>query len=160
MSTNHFIILLLVKIGRITSRKSRARHFTPPAQLSTYEGQVKNPQRSGVIFAKLYSQELGIPIPQSLVRKVTGVTERNQSRILAFKEPRTFHNRFDLSPDPRGRKNALIRSETSAITDYLNDSTTSLNNRGAPWLNIAEQSGVYLLKIPHFKSFRLRTIII
>jgi hypothetical protein len=77
MSKNHFITLLLVKMGRIIFRKSRARHFTPPAQLSTYEGQAKTPQRSRVLFVKLYSQELGIFIPQSLVRKVTGVAERN-----------------------------------------------------------------------------------
>jgi hypothetical protein len=145
-------------MARIMSRKSRARYYTPPPDLSSYEGQVKTPQRCGVLFAKLYSQELGIPIPTSLVRKVTGVPRRNQSRILASKEPRTLHNKPDLGPDPRGRKRALTRSETSAISDYLDDPSTSFNDKGAPWLDIAEEAGVDLPQTNHFKPPGLRTV--
>jgi hypothetical protein len=150
--------LLLVKMGRITSRKSCARHFTPPSDLSLFEGQAKTPQRCGVLFAKLYSQELGIPIPQSLVRKVTGIAERNQSRILASKQPRTLYNQPDSGPDPRGRKRCFTRSDTSTIADYLDDSTTSLDDKGAPWLDITEEAGVQLPQTPHFKPPGLCTV--
>jgi hypothetical protein len=64
-------------MARIRSRKSVARHFTPPIELSLSEGHAKTPQRSAVIAAKAYAQELGIPIPQSLVFKVTGVAPRD-----------------------------------------------------------------------------------
>lgn len=73
--TNQFINSR-AQMARIRSRKTRARHFTPPPDLACTEGQIKTPQRCGVLYAKLYSQELGIPIPQSLIRKVTGVAER------------------------------------------------------------------------------------
>ena len=73
----------------IRTRKSRARHFTPPIELSFSEGQIKTPQRCAVLAAKVFSQELGIPICQELVRKVTGVRPRNQTRILASKQVRT-----------------------------------------------------------------------
>jgi hypothetical protein len=62
-------------MARIRSRKSTARYYTPPLDLNP-EGQVKTPQQSGVIYAKLFAQELGIPIPKALIRKVTGVAER------------------------------------------------------------------------------------
>jgi hypothetical protein len=145
-------------MGRIRSRKSRARHFTPPPDLSFSEGQAKTPQRCGVLFAKLYSQELGIPIPSSLVQKVTGVAPRTQSRILCEKQARTLHNRPDSGPDLRGRKRCLTCSETSAISDYLDDSTTSLDDKGAPWLDIAESAGVKLPETAHFKPPGNRTI--
>ena len=119
-------------MGRTRSRKSRARPYTPPPDLSSYEGQAKTPQRTAVLCAKLYAQELGIPIPQSIIRKVSGVPERNQTRILASKQLRTFHNRPDSGPDSRGRKRSLRRSDTAAIADYLNDETVPLDDRGAP----------------------------
>ena len=115
-------------MARIRSRKSTSRHFTPPPDLSLSEGQAKTPQRCGVLFAKLYSQELGIPIPQSIVRKVTSVVPCTQTRILASKQARTLHNRPDLGPDPRERKRALARSDTSAIGDYLDDDSVSLDD--------------------------------
>lgn len=101
---------------------------------------------------------MGISIPQSIIRKVTGVPERNQSRILASKQPRTCHNQPDSGPDPRGRKRAFTRSDTSAISDYLNDYTVPLDNKGLPWLDIAEQAGVDLPETSHFKPPGLRTV--
>ena len=142
----------------IRTRKSRARYFTPPPDLSNYDGQAKTPQRCGVLYAKLYAQELGIPIPTSIIRKVTGVPRRNQSRILASKEPRTLHNQLDSGLDPRGRKRALRHSDTSAISDYLEDPSTSFNDKGAPWLDIAEKAGVELPETTHFKPPGLCTV--
>jgi hypothetical protein len=145
----------------ISSRKprtGRGRHLTPPPDLSISQGQAKTPQRCGVLYAKLYSQEMGISIPQSIIRKVTGVPERNQSRILASKQPRTCHNQPDSGPDPRGRKRAFTRLDTSAISDYLDDYTVSLDDKGLPWLDIAEQAGVDLPETFHFKPPGLRTV--
>ena len=79
----------------IRTRKSRARHFTPPPDLSFSAGQIKMSQRYSVLYAKAFSQELSILISQELVRKVTGVLERVQSCILKEKESRTRHNRPD-----------------------------------------------------------------
>lgn len=145
-------------MARIKSRKTRARYFTPPPDLSTYDGQAKTPQRCGVLFAKLYAQELGIPIPQSVVRKVTGVAERIQTRILSSKQPRTLHNQPDIGPDPRGKKRALRRSDTAAIASYLADPSTSLDDAGKPWLDIAEAADVDLPQTEHFKPPGKRTI--
>ena len=134
----------IASMARIRSRKSRARHFTPPPDLLHLDERThpKTPSRCGVLWAKAFSQELGIPIPQSLVRKVTGIAKRNQSRILASKQPRTLYNQPDSGPDPRGRKRCFTRSDTSTIADYLDDSTTSLDDKGAPWLDIAKEAGV------------------
>ncbi|OCK96423.1 uncharacterized protein K441DRAFT_46308 [Cenococcum geophilum 1.58] len=46
----------------IRTRKSRARPFTPPPDLLKSIGHPKTPQRCGVIWAKLFSQKLRIPI--------------------------------------------------------------------------------------------------
>ena len=116
-------------MGRIRSRKSRARYYTPPPDLSTSNGQhPTTPQCAGVLFAKLYSQELGIPIPKSMIRNVTGIAERSQTRILSSKQVRPFHNRQDSRPDSGGQKRRLLRSETAAIANYLDDETVSLDD--------------------------------
>jgi len=128
----------------IRTRRSRARYFTPPIEFSQSDSQVKTPQRSAVLAAKLLSQELCIPIPQELVHKVTGVPPRTQSRILASKQPRTLHNIPDSGPDPRGRKRLITRTETAAIANYLNDDSVLLDDKGKPWTDIAEASGVVL----------------
>ena len=93
-------------MARVKSRKSRARHFTPPSNLIHLDKRThpKTPSRCGVFYAKAFSQELGILIPQSIVRKVTGMAPRSQTRILASKQVRTIHNQPDSGPDPRGRK--------------------------------------------------------
>jgi hypothetical protein len=100
-------------MARIRLRKSVARHFTPPRELSQPEGQAKTPQRAAVIAAKAFTQELGIPIPKSLVRKVTGIAEHIQIRILASNQVRTRHNIPNSGPNPRRRKRLIIRSETA-----------------------------------------------
>src|SRR5579871_933429 len=102
-------------MARTESRKSRARHFTPLSGLIHHNEQThpKTPARSGVYWAKAFSQELRIPIPQSLVYKITGVAPRSQTRILASKQVRTRHNQPDSGPDPRGRKRALTRIDTA-----------------------------------------------
>ena len=46
------------------------------------KGQAKPPQRTAVLCAKLYAQELGIPIRQSIVHKVAGVLERTRLESL------------------------------------------------------------------------------
>jgi hypothetical protein len=76
------------------SRKSRARHFTPPPDLihSNDQKHPKTPSRAGVLWAKAFLQELGIPFDQDLVYRVTGVPGRVQTRILASKQVRTRHN--------------------------------------------------------------------
>lgn len=147
-------------MARIKSRKSRARHFTPPPDLShSADGtHPKTPSRSGVFYARAYSRELGIPIPQSIVRKVTGIAERMQTRILASNQVRTRHNQPDSEPDPRGKKRALTRQDTAAIADYLDDDTIPLDNKGEPWPDIAEAAGVVLPQTHHSKPPGFRTI--
>ena len=143
----------------IRTRKSVARHFTPPIDLFHHSGeQVKTPQRCGVLYAKAFAQELGISIPTSIVRKITGVPRRIQSRILLEKEPRTLHNQIDKGPDPRGRKKALTRADTAAIAAYLSDSDVDLDDRGKPWLDIAKNAGVTLPETYHFKPPGYRTV--
>src|SRR5450755_1608004 len=105
-----------IKSEKTRMRKYPTRPFTPPPDLCSDKGQhPKTPQRCGVFYAKMFERELGIFIPSSTIRKITGVTERSQSRILASKQPRTLHNQPDLGPDPRGRKRAILRSETAVI---------------------------------------------
>ena len=116
----------------IRTRVSRARYFTPPIELSYSDGQVKTPQRSAVLAAKVLSQELDIQIPQETVRKLFAIPPRIQSRILGSKQVRTLHNEPDSGPDPRGRKKALLRSDTAAIANYLDDPAVSLDDKGKP----------------------------
>jgi hypothetical protein len=52
----------------------------------------------------MFKRELGIFIPLSTIRKVTGVTERSQSRILALKQPRTLYNQPNLGPNLREKR--------------------------------------------------------
>ena len=48
--------------------------------------------------------------------------------------------------------------KTAAIADYLDDETVSLDDRGAPWQDIAEAAGVELPKTQHLKPPGLRTL--
>ena len=142
----------------IKTRASRARHFTPPIELSCSDGQVKTPQRSAVLAAKVLSQELNIQIPQETVRKLFAVPPRIQSRILGSKQVRTLHNEPDSGPDPRGRKKALLRSDTAAIANYLDDPAVPLDDKGKPWLNILEDAGVEVPMTTHFKPPGTRVV--
>jgi len=87
-----FYSLTTTTMPPIRTRKSRARHFTPPLELTCSNGQIKTPQRSAILTAKLLAQELNIQIPQPLLYDLVGVPPRNQSRILATKQVRTLHN--------------------------------------------------------------------
>jgi hypothetical protein len=104
----------------------------PPPDLSTSNGEhPTTPLHAEVIFAKLYSQELGVPIPKYIIRNIAGIAERSQTRIHSSKQVRTFHNCLDSGPDSRNRKWRLLRSETVAIVNYLDDETDPLDDRGA-----------------------------
>jgi hypothetical protein len=46
----------------------------------------------------------------------------------------------------------LARSETAAISDDLDDDSTSLDEKGKPWLDIVEAADVILSKIPHLQT--------
>jgi len=144
----------------IRTRKSRARHFTPPPDL-LYAGNhehPKTPSRCGVLWAKAFAQKLGITITQETIREVTGIAPRVQTRILASRQARTLHNQPDLGPDPRGKKRSLTRLDTAAIASYADDSQVSLDDRGKPWLDLAEDAGVNLSQTYHFKPPGYRTI--
>jgi hypothetical protein len=122
-------------------KQQNGPHTLSP-ELCQSEGQAKTPQRAAIIAARAYAQELGILIPQSLVRKVTGVAERVQSRILALKQVKTRYNLPNSGPDPRGRKRYITRADLAAIAAYVDDEIVPLNDRGAPWLDLAEASSV------------------
>jgi hypothetical protein len=134
----------------IRSRPSRARYKTPPPDLFA-ENQPQTPQRAGVYWAYQYAHALGISIDRNTIHQVTGVPVRCQSRILQSNRARTRHNQADKEPDPRGRKRALTRSDTAAIADYLDDPTTFLDAKGAPWQDLAGAAGVELPSTIHFK---------
>jgi hypothetical protein len=67
MSTNPQFSIIMAPTKVRKARKSRARYYTPPPDLISYEGQAKTPQRAGVLYAKLFSQALNVPIPTSVV---------------------------------------------------------------------------------------------
>jgi hypothetical protein len=64
----------------------------------------------------------------------------------------------DSGPDPRGAKRAITRLETAAIAAYVDGESVPLNDRGAPWLNLAEASGVQLPETYHHKPLGYCTI--
>ena len=144
---------------KINVRKSRARPYTPPPSIISKQGQhITSPQRSIIIGAKVISQRIGIKIPQDILREVTNIPERDQSRIIASKEVRTRHNIPDSGPDPRGRRRVIIRSETRAVSDYLCDKDIPLEERGAPWKDITTSAGVPLRETWHFKLAGYREV--
>jgi hypothetical protein len=46
----------------------------------------------------------------------------------------------------------------SAITDYLNNETVPLDNRGKGWLDITQGAGVILPETTHFKLYSKRIV--
>jgi hypothetical protein len=72
----------------VSSRRHRSRHFTPPPDIAHQEKlkHPKTPSRCGVWYAKLFAQELGITVDAKVIRKVTGVPPRGQTRSLASKQ--------------------------------------------------------------------------
>jgi hypothetical protein len=56
-------------MARIRTRKSRVRHFTPPPNLK-HTQKLKHhytPSRYSILWAKAFSQELGITIKQDTI---------------------------------------------------------------------------------------------
>jgi hypothetical protein len=143
---------------QIRTRKSRARYFTPPLELTCSDGQIKTPQHSAILTAKLLAQELNIQIPQPLLYDLISVPPRNQSRILVSKQVRILYNQVDKGPDLQGRKRLIIQSETAAIANYLDDDSVLLDDKSKPWTDIAEAAGVDLLQTYYFKTPGYRTI--
>jgi hypothetical protein len=80
--------------SRIRSRKSRARLLTPPPDLRHTQAlkHPTTPSRSGVWWAKVFNQKLGIQISTEEVEATTGIPPRVQSRILKSKQARTLYN--------------------------------------------------------------------
>ena len=140
------------------SQKSLIRHYTPPPNLANYNGQAKTPQRSAIFALQALARKRGLMITREEIKEITGVATRSQARILKSKQLCTRHNHPDTGPDPCGRKRSLTRSETAAISDYLEDESVPLDDRGAPWQDIAEAASVDLPKSVHFKPPGLRTI--
>jgi hypothetical protein len=62
-----------------------------------------------------------------------------------------LHNRPDNGQDLRGRLPALTRLDTAAIEGYLSDENVPLDDKGALWLDIAEEASVELPETTHFK---------
>jgi hypothetical protein len=140
-------------MGRIRSRKSQARHFTPPPDLQ-HTQKLKHPRTPSccsVLWAKAFSQELGITIKQDVIQKLTGIPPSGQTQILATKQVQTLYNIPDSGPDPHRQKRALTQQDTTAIAHYINDGTVPLDDWGAPWQDIAVEAGVTLSKTTHFK---------
>jgi hypothetical protein len=131
--------------------RMRKKHYTPPPTLFSDSGILQTPQRANIIFAKALEQEFSIPIPPSVLNKLTSASTRSQSRIAASKEVRTLYNHKDNSQDPCGRLLALAQTDIAAIEGYLSDENEPLEDRGAPWLDIAESSSVKLSETTHFK---------
>ena len=129
----------------------RKKHYTPPPTLFSHSGILETPQRANIIFAKALEQELSVPIPSALLTRLTGASTRSQSRIAASKEVRTLHNRPDNGQDPRGRVPALTRTDVATIEGYLSDENEPPEDRGVPWLDVAEAAGVGLPETTHFK---------
>jgi hypothetical protein len=83
---------------------------------------------------------------------VTDVAPQTQSRIFCEKQTQTLYNQSDSGSDLQRRKRCFIHSKTSVISNYLNDSTTSFDDKGTLWLDIAESAGVKLSETAYFKS--------
>ena len=71
---------------------------------------------------------------------------------------RTLHNKPNSGPDLRGRKKALLRSDTAVIANYLDNLAVPLDDKGKPWLNILEDTGVKVLITTHFKLLSTRVM--
>jgi hypothetical protein len=109
----------------------RKKHYTPPPFLFSDSGILQTSQQANIIFAKALEQKLSIPIPSTVLTKLTGASICSQSRIAASKEVRTLYNRTDNSQDPCSRLPALTQTDIAAIERYLSDENKPLEDRGA-----------------------------
>lgn len=142
------------------ARKRRSRvgasikkRYTSPRDLphTIGAGHVRTPARSSIIAAKLIEQELKIKIDGKVKKKLFGVPERDQTRILKEKQPRTRHNWPDTGPDPRGRRRALTAQDTRAIYNFVTDPNVPEDDRKENWPDLAELAGVDLPKVTSWK---------
>jgi hypothetical protein len=147
-----------LKAGRPKQRSLRAQYFTPPLDLKTTQGYPKTPSRYGMLWIKTVVERYNLVIPKDEVKEMTGVGTRAQTDILTSKEPKTCHNKPDSGLDLRGRKKALTRSDTRAMSDYICDTSVPQDNRAAPWLIIGEEVRVKLLQTYYFKPPGMRTV--
>jgi hypothetical protein len=51
-----------------------------------------------------------------------------------------------------------LRSETAVISDYLDDASVPLDDRGKPWLDIVTDAGIILPQTIYFKLLGLRAV--
>jgi hypothetical protein len=93
-----------------------------------------------VIFAKALAEK-GYIIPKAIIREITNIPERVQTRILTSKQVRSLHNQDGI--EPRGRKRCITRAQSATIADHLSDSEVELDDKSKPWQNIAEDVGKY-----------------
>ena len=135
-------------------QKALIRQYTPPPDLAQYVGQVKTPQRSAVFVLRALARKRDLTLTREEIRDITGVAPRIQSRILSSKQLRTRHNQPDAGPDPRGKPRSLKHSETAAIANYLDDEHIPLDDKGAPWVDIAEAAGVELPPSIHYRTIQ------
>jgi hypothetical protein len=127
------------------------------------EGHASTPRRSGVFWAKVYSQVTGHRISTAAIEEATKIPPRTQSHILKTGHARTLHNVEDGGPDPRGSKPAFTKEENSAIADYLDYDTITLEEKGKPWQDIVVDSGhplpqTYYFKPPGYRDMEAKGI--
>jgi hypothetical protein len=128
----------------------RKKDYTPPPDLKfDGNGQAQTPSRTAVIVCKLIEQATGHHISQELVQEISGLPPRSQTRTLASHSPRKRHNVPDAGPDPRGRHRGLTRADTAAISNYCEDPSTTIREKGQPWADIAIAAGVDLPQTMH-----------
>jgi hypothetical protein len=130
-------------------RRRPIKQYTPPPDLAySGEGHIDTPARTAIIVCRLLEPLIDTPIPCDIVEQVSGVCARSQGQTLESHSPRKLHNRPDHGPDPRGRKRGLTRDDTTAIANYLDDDKhVSLEDRGAPWDDIALEAGCDLPEV-------------
>jgi hypothetical protein len=93
------------------------------------------------------------------MQEITILPLRTKSRILISGYCRTLHNALDTSLDPRGKPRAFTYQETTAIRDYIDNPSVSINNLGAPWRNLTKLARVSFPKTYYFKFLGRKTII-
>jgi hypothetical protein len=103
------------------------------------------------LLAESQGQKPSSTETKKTMQNLFGVRERSQERILASGQVRTLHNQPDLGPYPRSRPKTIPHQDTVAIGDYLDDPRVPLNDKGKPWKDVANNTGVELPLTAHFK---------
>ncbi|PVH85163.1 hypothetical protein DL98DRAFT_568394 [Cadophora sp. DSE1049] len=103
-------------------------------------------------------RRIGKAIPVAIVEKVTKLSARVQSHIIATGHVRRTYNIEDSGPDFRRRYLAFTKSETSVVYDYLTDPSIAFKDKGKPWQDIVKDADVLLLQTRHLKLLGRRDI--